>query len=89
MNRRDKIIGYVRTSVDPGFDADQHELAPILDSVSLLQLIAFIEQDLGVALDLPSLRLEMFASVDSVVRTLDECEPERPSLVHAGTVEGG
>lgn len=76
MSRREKIVEYVRATVDADFDPDLHELAPILDSVSLLQLITFIDQDLGVALDLPSLSLETFATVDSVVAALESYDPE-------------
>ncbi|HEY8946552.1 MAG TPA: hypothetical protein VIM73_20010 [Polyangiaceae bacterium] len=76
MDRRDKLVRFIQKTVDAGFDAERHELGPLLDSVSLLQLIAFIDQELGVPLDLPSLRLEMFATVDSVLR-LVEGEPGR------------
>jgi acyl carrier protein len=72
VSLRERIITYVRSACDPEFDAERHELAPLLDSVALLQLIAFIERELGVSLDLSSLRLEMFASVESVVRTIED-----------------
>lgn len=81
MKRRQLLVDYVRSSVDPAFDPDEHELAPILDSVSLLQLITFIDQDLGVPLDLPSLSLDMFASIDSVLGVLDEYAPEEPAAL--------
>lgn len=77
MSRRQLIVDYVRTNVDPEFDPHQHELAPILDSVSLLQLITFIDQDLGVALDLPSLSLDMFASIDALMTELERYAPEQ------------
>lgn len=76
MSRRERIIQYVKSTIDTDFDAERHELGPMLDSVSLLQFIAFIDEELGVPLDLPSLRIDMFADVESVVRTLEAYEPE-------------
>jgi acyl carrier protein len=72
VSLRERIIAYVKSACDPEFDAERHELAPLLDSVALLQLIAFIDRELGVNLDLAYLRLDMFASVESVVRTIEE-----------------
>jgi acyl carrier protein len=72
VSLRERIVAYVRSACDPEFDADRHELAPLLDSVALLQLIAFIDGELGVNLDLASLRIDMFATVESVVRTIED-----------------
>jgi len=83
VNRREKITTYIKTTLDSDFDADRHELAPLLDSVSLLQLIAFIEQEMGIALDLPSLRLEMFRNVDSIVHALDGFSPEAARAIES------
>lgn len=76
MNRREQLITYLRSSIDPNFDADQHELGSLLDSVSLIQLITFIDEELGISLDLPSLRLEMFMTVESLLHMLAEYAPE-------------
>ena len=45
-------MAYVRETVDQEFDPDGQQLTQILDSVSLLQLIMFIDQELGITLDL-------------------------------------
>ena len=79
MTRRERLVAYVRETVDPEFDPDQQQLTEILDSVSLLQFIMFIDQDLGVPLDLSGLGIEMFTSIDTVVRRLEELSPEEPA----------
>jgi acyl carrier protein len=76
MTRRERIIVYVREAVDPEFNPDQQRLMEILDSVSLMQFILFIDQELGIPLDLSGLGIEMFTSVDTVVRALEELSPE-------------
>lgn len=70
MGLRDRIVKYIQTQIDPDFDADADVLTQVLDSVSLLQLVLFIDQDLGIPLDLSNLTLDAFASVDTVVETL-------------------
>ena len=76
MTRRERLVTYLRATIDPNYDADQHELGLLLDSVSLIQLITFIDEELGVSLDLPSLRLEMFMNMESLLHTLAEYVPE-------------
>lgn len=68
---REKLIEYIRTNVDPEFDADEQALTQVLDSVSLLQLITYIDQELGIPLDMSSLTLDMFASLDTLLETLE------------------
>lgn len=70
MGLRERIVKYIQTQIDPDFDADADVLTQVLDSVSLLQLVLFIDQDLGIPLDLSNLTLDAFASVDTVVETL-------------------
>lgn len=70
-DHREKIVSYIRTYIDPEFDADHDVLTQVLDSVSLLQLVVFIDQELGIPLELSNLTLDAFASVDSVVAVLD------------------
>jgi acyl carrier protein len=70
MGLRERIVDYIKTQIDPDFDADADVLTQVLDSVSLLQLVLFIDQDLGIPLDLSNLTLDAFASVDTVVETL-------------------
>lgn len=72
MNIRHRIVEFVRENVDPEFDPDGDVLTQLLDSVSLLQLVMFIDQELGVPLDLSQLTLDVFASVDTLVQLLDE-----------------
>lgn len=79
MTRRERLVAYVRESVDPEFDPGQQRLTEIMDSVSLLQFIMFIDQELGIPLDLSGLGIEMFATIDTVVRTLEEMSPEGPA----------
>lgn len=76
MSRREKIVQYIRSAVDPEFDAEADVLTQVLDSVSLLQLIVYIDQELGVSLELSDLTLDAFASVDAVLDTLNAHRPE-------------
>jgi len=74
MSYREQIVSYIRTYVDPEFDADSDVLTQVLDSVSLLQLVVFIDQELGISLELSNLTLDTFSSVDSVVEVLSAYE---------------
>lgn len=76
MTRKEKLILYVRETVDPEFDPVQQPLMQVLDSVSLLQLIMWIDQELGISLDLSGLSVEMFATVDTVVEGLAAVKSE-------------
>lgn len=71
MSYREKLIDYIRTNVDPEFDADEQALTQVLDSVSLLQLITYIDQELGIPVDMSSLTLDMFASLDTLLEALE------------------
>jgi acyl carrier protein len=79
MSRRERLVAYVRETVDREFDPDQQRLIEVLDSVSLLQLIMFIDQELGITLDLSSLGVEMFTTIDTVVQVLEETSTEDPA----------
>ncbi|MFT3923462.1 MAG: hypothetical protein QM778_13080 [Myxococcales bacterium] len=72
MSRYERIVGYIRENMEPEFDPGEDALSQVLDSVSLLQLITFIDQDLGIPLDLEGLTLDRFSSVESVVQMLSE-----------------
>jgi acyl carrier protein len=74
MGLREKIVDYIQSQIDPEFDADADVLTQVLDSVSLLQLVMFIDQDLGIPLDLSNLTLDAFVSVDAVVETLSSVQ---------------
>lgn len=80
MSRYERIVGYIRENMEPEFDPGEDALSQVLDSVSLLQLISFIDQDLGIPLDLEGLTLDRFASVETVVQMLSEYG--RESLTH-------
>ena len=75
MNRKEQLVAYLHANVDPQFNPDSDQLIAILDSVSLMQLILFIEQDFGITLDLATLGIDMFATVDTVIATLQEVQP--------------
>lgn len=85
MSYRDEIVNYVRTHIDAQFEPDGDLLIQALDSVSLLQLVAFIDQELGVELELSTLTLDAFATVDSVLQTIAafEVAPEPSSCSSA------
>jgi len=78
MDRKPQLIAYIHANIDPHFNPDADQLIAILDSVSLMQLILFIEQDFGITLDLATLGIDMFATVDTVIATLNELEPSEP-----------
>lgn len=72
MNNRDLLIGFLRDNVDEEFDPDQDSLLDIMDSVSFMQLIVFIEQEFDIRLDMSMLGLDSFASVDALLTTLSD-----------------
>lgn len=76
MSHREKIVSYVRTNIDPEFDADSDQLIQVLDSVSLLQLVAYMDQELGMELDLSVLTLDALATVDSILEAFGTEQPE-------------
>lgn len=76
MSRRDKVIVYVRENLDGQFDPEQQPLIQLMDSVSLMQMIMWIDQELKVSLDLSNLSLEMFATVESLIQELNAIQPE-------------
>jgi len=76
MSRKEKLVAYIRQDIDDEYDPDQDELIALMDSVSLLQLIMFIDQDLGIQLDMSSLSQENFANMDALLQLLEECKSE-------------
>ncbi len=79
MSRRERLVAYVRETIDPEFDPDRQQLMELLDSVSLLQFIMFIDQELGITLDMSALRVEMFTTIDTVVAGLEAHDAEEPA----------
>jgi acyl carrier protein len=74
MSRFEQIVSFIQLQVEPEFDPTADALTQVLDSVSLLQLVEFIDSELGVQLDMSSLTLDAFATVDTVVAMLAEHE---------------
>ena len=72
VSRREKLIKFMRENIDHEFDPDEDSLIDLMDSVSLLQLVVFIEQDLDIRLDMSMMGLESFANIDALLDTLDE-----------------
>jgi acyl carrier protein len=70
MSLQAKLVQYVRNHIDPGFEPDHQRLVELLDSVSFLGLIMFIEEEFGIALELSDLRMQMFETVDSLAAQL-------------------
>ena len=68
---RDRIVEYVREKIDGQFDPDRDQLIQYLDSVSLLQLLLFIEQEFHIALDMSQLDLEVFTTLNGLVEMLE------------------
>ena len=66
----ENLTRYVQSNIDEDFSRDGDPLIDYLDSVALLQLILHIDEELGYSLDMASLSLEMFSSIDSLVDTL-------------------
>lgn len=71
MTPRDKLIAYVRENVDDEFEPDQ-ELLDIMDSVSLLQFMTFVEQTLGVTINQAHLTIEIFETIDTVIAFFEQ-----------------
>ncbi len=62
---KDRLLAYLRERVNANF-GPQDRLLDFLDSVAILQLVLFIEQELGISLDMSQLDLEVFATLDSL-----------------------
>ena len=63
---RDRLLAYLRQHVAADFQPERDRLLDFLDSVAILQLVMFLEQDLGVSLDMSQIDLEAFATLDSL-----------------------
>lgn len=74
MHRREALVTFIRQQIREDFEPDTGELLNFLDSVSLLQLVVFIEEHFRIILDMAEFDLENFRTVDTLVRVLDELE---------------
>ena len=68
---KQRITDYIRASFDPAFNPESDELLELLDSIALVQLIAFISNEFDVSLDMSSLTMESFATVDTVMQVIE------------------
>jgi acyl carrier protein len=71
MSERDLLIDFVRKNVDEEFDPAQDSLLDIMDSVTFLQLVVFLDQELGVQLDMSMVGLESFANIDALMELVE------------------
>lgn len=72
MGRREKLIDFMHENIDDEFDPDEDNLIDMMDSVSFMQLVVFIEQDLDVRLDMSMMGLESFANINALLETLNQ-----------------
>ena len=66
MSQREKLVTYIRKNVDEEFEPD-HSLLDIMDSVSLLQFMIFVEQTLNITINQDDMTIEIFETVDTVI----------------------
>jgi acyl carrier protein len=66
----EQLTTYVHQNVSTNFDASHDKLIDVLDSVGLLQLIMFTEQDFQIVLDPASLSMEVFLDLKSLSEAL-------------------
>ncbi len=66
MSQREKLVTYLRKNVDEEFEPD-HSLLDIMDSVSLLQFMIFVEQTLNITINQDDMTIEIFETVDTVI----------------------
>lgn len=66
----EQLTAYVRSNASPDFDPGNDRLLDVLDSVGLLQLIMFIEQEFQIVLDPASLSIEVFIDLRSLAAAL-------------------
>ena len=74
MDKRLKLVDFIRTNVDEDFSPEDDSLLDIMDSVSFLRLIVFIEEELKIELDMTAVSLDEFESIDSLMNMLDGAE---------------
>ena len=65
-----QLIDYIKTNIDEEFESDD-DLIDYLDSVSLLQMVVAIEQMFGIRLNMASIDLDDFETVDTLTEMLE------------------
>jgi len=68
--RRELLAGFIRSEVFGEFELGS-ELLPLLDSVSLVKLLMFIESEFHVTLDVSALGFDNFRDLDALLQTID------------------
>jgi acyl carrier protein len=68
----ERLTSYVRDNHSASFDPQTEQLFDYLDSVGFIQLIVYIEGELGIQLSPASLSLESCATVESFSQLLVE-----------------
>ena len=68
----EQLSAYVHETVSPEFDPSSDRLIDVLDSVGLLQLIVYIEQEFRIFLDPASLSIEVFMDLKTLSLALTE-----------------
>lgn len=73
MDDKERIRGFIREDItldppDARLDDDTPLLEGILDSMSLMRLVAFLEEDFGVEIDDTAITAENFRTVEDIAR---------------------
>jgi acyl carrier protein len=71
---KQQLVDYIKSNIDEEFEADD-DLIDYLDSVSLLQMVVAIEQMFNIRLNMASIDLDNFETVDSLTELLDTQKP--------------
>jgi acyl carrier protein len=75
MSVRDRIRHFIEEELDlqaVGLEADTPLLNGILDSLGLMQLVAFIEEEFGLTLDFADVTIEHFRTLGDLEQLVDE-----------------
>lgn len=73
MDDKERIRGFIREDItldapDARVEDDTPLLDGILDSMSLMRLVAFLEEDFGVEIDDTAITAENFRTVEDIAR---------------------
>lgn len=73
MDDKERIRGFIREDIaldapDARLEDDTPLLDGILDSMSLMRLVAFLEEDFGVEIDDTAITAENFRTVEDIAR---------------------
>jgi acyl carrier protein len=71
LERRETLVAFIRELLKEDYDPEAGDLLSHLDSVSLLQLVLFIEERFKIVLDMGEFDLENFRTVDTLLLALE------------------